>query len=100
MRQSISTRATTFASPLGTFAGWQLSVACPSCDVMRIVPINDVIRTSSSIVRLGAVVTRLRCQKCRMPPNWVAMTSQIEGKPVQVVQLVGTGPPDPSFTMR
>jgi hypothetical protein len=99
VRQSIYTHATTFASPLRMFAGWQLSVACPSCGVMRIVPIDDVIRTTSSVVRLGAVVTRLRCQTCRMPPNWVAMTSQIEGEPLQV-QLVGTAPSDLSLPGR
>lgn len=81
-------------SQLSMFTGWQLSANCPRCRLIRRVLISDLARPLQPQTLIQDVVTRLRCQTCSTPPDWVCLADGVEGmgRKVQRIQLVEPAP--------
>lgn len=89
----IPTPSAAMTSELGGFAGWQLSANCPRCRILRRVLIDDLMRQVAPQTPVKDVVTRLRCQHCGTPPNWVRLADGVEGAGARVQRIQLVEPP-------
>jgi hypothetical protein len=70
----LPTRATLLATPIGQLRDWGLIVTCPCRGFPRHMPVDRLADDFGNRVTLEAILMRLRCERCRLPPR------RIEGR--------------------
>jgi hypothetical protein len=74
-----------------TGAGWALLIRCASCGRRKEMPVAGLARPDET---MGALVKRLRCGRCHVPPSTVDLIHEgAARKRTEELRLIGPGAP-------